>query len=314
MEERCGIWRLEQLLAVGGIGEVWRASGILGAAPSAGPGRSGDDDRDGDATVVAVKRLHTHLLRHEAVRAMFATEQHLLCELPPHPGLLRGVDRGVERGVDRGVERGVERAAGSDGAGDRPWVATELVEGLDLRRFLDGGAAERGVASEPRRLAPAVALPLLARVCDAVAHLHEHGWVHGDLVPANLLVDDALTRVVLCDFGVARQVGAGGPVQGTHAYMAPEQARGEAWTPATDVFALGVVLWELLEGKRLFHRGPPWLSMQAVLEHEAPPLGSEDRVLAAVVRDALLKDSAARIPDARTLGRRLEACGGVVVS
>lgn len=304
MEERCGIWRLEQLLAVGGIGEVWRASGILGAAPSSrGPGSGssgGNDDDDGDATVVAVKRLHTHLLRHEAVRAMFANEQHLLCELPPHPGLLRGVDRGVERG------------AGSDG--DRPWVATELVEGLDLRRFLDGGAAERGVASEPRRLAPAIALPLLARVCDAVAHLHEHGWVHGDLVPANLLVDDALTRVVLCDFGVARQAGAGGPVQGTHAYMAPEQARGEAWTRATDVFALGVVLWELLEGKRLFHRGPSWLSMQAVLEQEAPPVGGEDRVLAAVVRDALVKDAAARIPDARTLGRRLEACGGVVVS
>lgn len=299
MEERCGIWRLEQLLAVGGIGEVWRASGILGAAPS-----SGGDGDDGDATVVAVKRLHTHLLRHEAVRAMFANEQHLLCELPPHPGLLRGIDRGVDRGVDRG--------AGSDS--DRPWVATELVEGLDLRRFLDGGAAERGVASEPRRLPAAVALPLLARVCDAVAHLHEHGWVHGDLVPANLLVDDALTRVVLCDFGVARQAGGGGPVQGTHAYMAPEQARGEAWTRATDVFALGVVLWELLEGKRLFHRGPPWLSMQAVLEQEAPPLGGEDRVLAAVVRDALVKDAAARIPDARTLGRRLEACGGVVVS
>lgn len=280
MEERCGTWRLEQLIAVGGIGEVWRASGNLGTR-----------------STVAVKRLHTHLLRHEAVRAMFAKEQRLLCELPPHPGILRGLDRG-------------ERC-GEDDATDRPWVATELVEGVDLRRFLDGGAAERGVAGEPARLSPAQALPLLARACEAIAHLHDHGWAHGDVAPANLLVEthaEDAGRVVLCDFGVARQLGEGGPVQGTHAYMAPEQVRGEAWSKATDVFALGVILWEVLEGKRLFHRGPSWLSMQAVLEQEAPPLSSADRALSAVVRDALAKDAGSRIADARTLGRRLEAC------
>lgn len=305
MEERCGIWRLEQLLAVGGIGEVWRASGIPGAQGS-DPEPGTDDDRD--AEVVAVKRLHSHLLRHDAVLAMFENEQRLLCELPRHPGLLRGLDRSPP----------AEAA--------RPWVATELIEGVDLRRFLDGGAAERGVASLPRALPPPVALPLLARVCDAVAHLHAHGWVHGDVVPANLLVDERDPqghggRVVLCDFGVARRAGAGGPVQGTHAYMAPEQVRGEAWTPATDVFALGVVLWELLEGKRLFHRGPPWLSMQAILEQDAPPLSATtiaaaraDRALAEVVRGALARDVAARIADAGELGRRLEACGGVISS
>jgi eukaryotic-like serine/threonine-protein kinase len=317
MEERCGIWRLEQLLAVGGIGEVWRASGIPGDRGPDGGDDALDDalDDDLDSTVVAVKRLHTHLLRHDAVLAMFENEQRLLCELPHHPGVLRGLDRSRP-----------EKTA-------RPWVATELLEGLDLRRFLDRGAAERGVASAPRALAPAVAVPLVARVCDAVAHLHDHGWVHGDVVPANLLVEDrdrnAPGRVVLCDLGVARRAGAGGPVQGTHAYMAPEQVRGEAWTPATDVFALGVVLWELLEGKRLFHRGPPWLTMQAILEHDAPPLsagtgrdrGSErgagrelDRALAALVKDALARDPAARLTDARTLSRRLEACGGVISS
>lgn len=299
MEERCGIWRLEQLLAVGGIGEVWRASGIPGAG---GHEPRGGDDDDRDATVVAVKRLHSHLLRHDAVLAMFENEQHLLCELPRHPGLLRGIDRNGPDEV-------------------RPWVATELIEGVDLRRFLDGGAAERGVASLPKALPPEVALPLLARVCDAVAHLHAHGWVHGDVGPANLLVDDrdrsAPGHVVLCDFGVARRAGVGGPVQGTHAYMAPEQVRGEAWTPATDVFALGVVLWELLEGKRLFHRGPPWLSMQAILEHDAPalsPATGAERALRELVAGALARDPAARIADAGELGRNLEACGGVISS
>jgi serine/threonine-protein kinase len=294
MEERCGTWRLEQLLAVGGIGEVWRASGIPEGGGRGG-GRGDRDDDDRGSTVVAVKRVHSHLIRHDAVLAMFENEQRLLCELPRHPGLLRGVDRSWR-----------DETA-------RPWVATELIEGLDLRRFLDGGAAERGVASTPRVLPPEVALPLVARVCDAVAHLHEQGWVHGDVVPANLLVDDrarnAIGRAVLCDFGVARRASAGGPVQGTHAYMAPEQVRGEAWTPATDVFALGVVLWELLEGKRLFHRGPPWLTMQAILEHEAPPLGAgADRALAEPPAPAPPAASATK-PAAPADASRLAAAG-----
>lgn len=303
MEERCGIWRLEQLLAVGGIGEVWRASGFPAIGGSGGGGGKtnggaprGDDDRDEDAAVVAVKRLHTHLLRHEAVRVLFDRECQILLELPRHPGLVHGFERGSE-----------------DGGGEsRPWVAMQLMEGLDLRRVLDGGAAERGTAATPRPLAKEVALPLLAKACDAVAHLHEHGWVHGDVVPQNLLVNDALRDVVLCDFGVARRAGDGGPVQGTHAYMAPEQVRGERWTPATDVFALGVVLWEMLTGKRLFHRGPPWLTMQAILEQEAPPLG--DRALDSLLHEALARDPAQRPPDARALGRKLEACGGVISS
>lgn len=298
MEERCGTWRLEQLIAVGGIGEVWRASGFPGS------GRRLDEPpaADGERTV-ALKRLHTHLVRHEVVCAMFENEQRILCELPRHPGLVHGVDRS---------ELGVTPAARA-ASGEVPWVAIRLIEGVDLRRFLDGGAAERGVAPGAQLVLPqAAALVLLANVCDAVAHLHAHGWVHGDVVPANLLVDPLLTQVVLCDFGVARPSGGGGPVQGTHAYMAPEQVRGEAWTPATDVFALGVILWELCAGKRLFHRGPPWLAMQAILEETPPPLA--DRGIDAIARDALAKDPAQRIPDARAFLRRLEACGVAVSS
>ena len=70
--------------------------------------------------------------------------------------------------------------------------------------------------------------------------------------------DDAsldFTRgAVLCDLGVARRLGDGGPVRGTAAYMAPEQVTGEPWTGAVDVFALGVVGWELARGARLFAR------------------------------------------------------------
>ena len=112
-------------------------------------------------------------------------------------------------------------------------------------------------------------------------------------------------RVVLIDLGVARAIGEAGAVRGTHAYMAPEQVRGQAWTRATDVFALGVVLWELLAGARLFHRGPPWLTMAAVVEADVPPL--RDAALDAIVQRALIKDPAQRMQSAVELAAALRA-------
>ena len=96
-------------------------------------------------------------------------------------------------------------------------------------------------------------------------------------------------------------------MRGTHAYMAPEQVRGEAWTPATDVFALGIVLWELIAGARLFHRGPPWLSMAAVVEDRCPAL--RDTALDAIAQAALAKDPAQRIATAAELADHLRALG-----
>jgi serine/threonine-protein kinase len=157
--------------------------------------------------------------------------------------------------------------------------------------------------SPPKVLLPrARTLAIVTRACEAVAHLHAHGWVHGDVNPGNLVVDDD-DRTMLIDLGVSRKIGEAGAVRGTHAYMAPEQVRGEPWTRATDVFALGVVLWELAAGARLFHRGPPWLSMAAVVEHAAPPLS--DPALDVIVQHALAKDPAQRIPTATELLARL---------
>jgi len=253
--EQFGHWLLDGVIAVGGMGEVWRGT------------------RETDGRVAAVKRLHTHLARNEDARAMFATETRLATELPHHANVIRALEHGS-------VE-------------ERPYLALELAPGEDLRK-LAGGA---GVVL-PRARVMAIA----RAACEAVAHLHAHGWVHGDVCPGNLIVDDA-DRVVLVDLGVARTIGGGGPMRGTHAYMAPEQVRGEAWTAATDVFALGVIVHELAAGKRLFHRGPPWLTMAAVIDHPPEPLG--DGKLDAVVRGALAKEAAARIPTAAALATAL---------
>jgi serine/threonine protein kinase len=257
-----GAWRLEVLIAVGGLGEVWRAE------------RAG--------TVAAVKRLHTHLARIPEARELFATEQRLATELPRHPGVVRALDAGD--------------------VGGQPYLAMELAAGEDLRRLIAPPATPEDPEPAPVRLPRARALAIVAAACDAVAHLHAHGWVHGDLCPGNLVVDDA-DRVVLVDLGIARRAGEGGPVRGSHAYMAPEQVRGAAWTPATDVFALGVMLWELVAGARLFHRGPAWLSQAAVIEAEAPPL--PDPALDAIAQAALAKDPARRTAAASELAARL---------
>ena len=277
--ERFGGWRLDALIAVGGLGEVWRA------------------EREG--ATAALKRLHTHLARIPEALELFATEQRLATELPRHPGVVRALEVGDVDG--------------------RPYLAMELAAGGDLRRLIepppatgDAAAAPAG-AGAPRagavRLPGVRAIAIVAAACDAAAHLHAHGWIHGDLSPSNVIVDDDDgDRVVLVDLGVARRAGTGGPVRGSHAYMAPEQVRGGTWTPATDVFALGVILWELLSGERLFHRGPPWLSQAAVIEVDPPPL--PDPAIDAIARAALAKDPVRRTASASELAERLRGLRG----
>jgi serine/threonine protein kinase len=246
MSDSFGSWQLESLIAVGGLGEVWRA-------------RRG-------ANISALKRLHTHLARNDEGLRQFAVEQLLATTLPRHPNVVHGLEAGE--------------------VADRPYVALELVEGPDLRQL---------------QLPKHRAIEIVMAACDAATHLHAEGWVHGDICPGNIVIGK--DRPVLVDLGVARAVGETGPVRGTHAYMAPEQVRGEAWTQATDVFALGIVLWELVAGARLFHRGPPWLSMAAVVEAQVPPL--PDATLDAIAQRALAKDRRNRTPSAEALAAEL---------
>ncbi len=264
MAEAFATWQLDALVAVGGLGEVWRA-------------HRGTE-------VAAVKRLHTHLARNEEARGQFALEQRLASSLPPHPNVVRGLEAG-------------------DVAG-RPYVALELIDGEDVRRIVAPPATRADPKPAPAIVPRSRARAIVIAACDAAAHLHAEGWIHGDINPGNLVVDRT-ERTVLIDLGVARAIGEAGTVRGTHAYLAPAQVRGEAWTRATDVFALGVVLWELMAGARLFHRGPPWLSMAAVIEADVPPLA--DPALDAIARAALAKDAAARTQTAAELAAQLRA-------
>lgn len=129
-------------------------------------------------------------------------------------------------------------------SGSHAWLAMERVRGADLSRY-----------TRPTRLLPeAEVLHIGARVAGALAHAHAKGVVHRDLKPANVLVNLGTHQVKLGDFGVARpddtRLTRTGITLGTPAYMAPELLAGAAATPASDAYALGVMLFELLAGRR----------------------------------------------------------------
>lgn len=128
--------------------------------------------------------------------------------------------------------------------GSHAWLAMERVHGADLGRYTQAS----------RLLPEAVVLHIGARVADALAYAHVRGVIHRDLKPSNVLVDLGSNRVKLADFGVARledtQTTKTGMTLGTPSYMAPELLAGEVASPASDAYALGVMLFELLTGRR----------------------------------------------------------------
>ena len=178
---------------------------------------------------VALKLVRRGLEEDEIAR--FRRERQILARLD-HPSIARLFDGGVH----------------GDG---RPWFAMELVEGEPITAYCDG-----------RRLPIDARLRLFRRVCDAVQYAHGNLVVHRDLKPSNILVSPDGTLKLL-DFGIAKLLGDASAAEPadltrtgsrflTPAYAAPEQLRSEAVSTATDVYALGVILFELLTGRRPF--------------------------------------------------------------
>ena len=233
------------------------ASGSLAEVRAA---RRADAPAGGDPEPFAIKRLHGHTAREPAYEVLFAAERALTAALPPHAALIHAV------------------ALGDGSDGERPYLVMPRIDGPDLRARLNAGPIAR-----------AEWLPVARALAAALAHLHREGWVHGDVNPSNVLCGSR--GAVLCDLGVARRVDEAGPVRGTPAYMAPEQVRGAPWTAAVDVFALGVVLWELVSGDRLFARPASYLAMAAVVETTPAPLADP---LGPLVGAALSREPEAR--------------------
>jgi tRNA A-37 threonylcarbamoyl transferase component Bud32 len=159
--------------------------------------------------------------------------------------------------------------AGTDEAG-RPYLVTPLLEGTTLRALTADGP-----------LLPEVALLILDAACAGAAALHAAHLVHRDLKPENLMLC-ADGRVVIIDLGIAigpelTRLTDEGAVVGSVPYMAPQQIEGAAATPATDVWALGVMAYEWVAGRRPFARERQSEEVAAILSGRYPPLGEVDR-------------------------------------
>ena len=187
--------------------------------------------------------------------------------------------------------------------GSWAYLVMELLPGCDLRRY---------TRSDLLLPVPEV-VRIAAAVADALAHAHAHGVVHRDLKPANVMLDWPSRRVVLTDFGVARlddaQRTRTGVVLGTPVYMAPELLAGTDATPASDLYALGVLVFELVTGRPPFSADGLGELLRQVAQAPAPPLtspaGPLPPGLVALVAALLAKTPAQRPKDAPAVARQL---------
>lgn len=163
------------------------------------------------------------------------------------------------------------------------YIAYEYVRGATMRELLRAG-----------RLSDADAVTTCAQVLDALAHAHARGIVHRDVKPSNVLLEDTSEASArLLDFGLAQfdeadTLTAVGDVPGTLAYISPERLRGGEATAASDVWAVGVMLWEAFAGKHPFW-GVPLPQVTAAIENGAPPLVSERPDLPAPLLEVLAR-------------------------
>jgi serine/threonine-protein kinase len=188
--------------------------------------------------------------------------------------------------------------------GDLQYIAMEFVDGVDLRRVL----RERGA------LPAGEALEVAIQLAEGLDAIHEEGIIHRDLKTPNVM-RDRRGIVRLMDFGIAKQAGVEsgglmsiGHVLGTPEYMSPEQARGESVDSRSDIYALGIVVYELFTGAVPFHTDSP---LATLLKHvnEPPPFdqaGIPEEVLP-ILRRALAKSRYERYPTAREMADSLRA-------
>jgi eukaryotic-like serine/threonine-protein kinase len=275
-QPRLGRYELLARLATGGMGEIFLAR-LEGA--------------EGFEKLYVVKRILAHLADDARFRQMLIAEARIASKMS-HPNICQVFELGETAG--------------------QLYIVMEYLEGVSvlpmLRRF-----SREGIVPELGFVAG-----VLQQVTDAMNYAHELkdrdgenlGIIHRDVTPSNIFLTEAGVAKVL-DFGIAKARGAStqtqeGTVKGKYAYMAPEQLKGSNIDRRVDIFALGVVLYEMLALRRLFQRKTDYLTFRAVMEQPIPDIRRYRPELPNGVAEALARalerDPGARFETARQFG------------
>ena len=268
-EVLAGTYRLDELIGEGGMGAVFRGRHVLLR-------------RD-----VAIKVLHPDFSRDPELVKRFDREAQSAARLN-HPNCIQVTEFGS-------TEEGMK------------YLVMQLLEGTELQNILDGP------------LEPLRACELILQILRGLEHAHGQGVVHRDLKPQNIFVTrDHEGREVLklVDFGIAKIIGGDGAndqmtragmVFGTPQYMSPEQALGLEIDARADLYATGVLLYQIVTGKLPFNGDDPVALIRMQVSTEPPPLPpTVPQELAAIIMRLLAKQKEQRFPDARTVRIALE--------
>ena len=218
-------------------------------------------------------------------RARFFREAEMAGRLR-HPGIVTVYDAGEDGGI--------------------AWIAMEYLQGEILSQY----------TVPERLLPPATVLEVVARIADALDYAHSQDIVHRDIKPANVLYDPATRQIKLTDFGIARLTNTSatrsGIVLGTPSFMAPEQLEGRNVTGRSDLFALGVTLFQLLAGQLPFRADSMTGLMYKIANSQHPPLKTIRPDLppcvTSIIDRSLQKDPAQRYASGADMAKALRAC------
>jgi tetratricopeptide (TPR) repeat protein len=212
--------------------------------------------------LVALKLIRPELARNPEILRRFKQEL-ILARQVTHKNVIRIFDLGQSDGIK--------------------FITMDFVEGQDLHQLL----LERG------KLAPEQAARIMLQICRALEAAHSEGVIHRDLKPQNVMLD-ANGRVYVMDFGIARSAYLPGMTQtgaliGTPEYMSPEQARGEKLTERSDIFSLGIILYELLTAKSPYFSDTPLATLWKRMQEKATPPVVVDPTLPQALSDIVVK-------------------------